>query len=175
MTRGFQSRGILAGILLALSLGPVINASAAISDNPPEASSESGCFKGSSQDVIVMVDEAADLLSKQGAAPAFGVFNNPAGAFVRGDLYVFVLDFNGTIVAHGLSPDSIGNNVFQIRDSNGHFFIQSILRKVFTDGEGWVDYLWFSPCSGEIERKQVFFKRVGSYVICSGYYRALKL
>jgi cytochrome c len=65
------------------------------------------------------LDEAKSLAEK-GAAyvkgngkdkfKAMAEFNNPNGEFARGDLCVFLQDFNGVILAHGGTPKLVLHN-----------------------------------------------------------------
>ena len=132
------------------------------------------CYNGTSEDVVSMVDNAVELVSEIGPEAAFRQFMAPESGYINGDLYVFVLDLSGTIVAHGNSPRAIGSNVIQSRDRNGNYFVRSILLQAAVQGYGWVDYEWFSPCTGELASKRVYFKRTGDFVICVGLYKALE-
>ncbi len=130
------------------------------------------CFKGTREDVVSMVDKAVKLVFEIGPKDAFRQFMMPGGEYIKGDLYVFVLNLSGTIVANGASPRSVGNNVLQMHDSNGHYFIKSILRQALTRGHGWVGYQWVSPCTGKLSPKSVYFKITGHFVIGVGLYNA---
>jgi len=132
------------------------------------------CYNGSSEDVVSMVESAVKLVSEKGPEVAFRQFMMPEGGYIKGDLYVFVLDLAGNILAHGNSPRAIGTNAIQSRDKNGNYFVRNILLQASTRGYGWVDYEWFSPCTGELASKLVYFKRTGQFVICVGLYKALE-
>ena len=132
------------------------------------------CYNGTSEDVVSMVDSAVELVSDKGPESAFRQFMVPEGGYLKGDLYVFVLDLTGTILAHGNSPRAVGSNAIQSRDRNGNYFVRSILLQASARGYGWVDYEWFSPCTGELASKLVYFKRTGQFVICVGLYKALE-
>ncbi len=139
-----------------------------IQDLPPET-----CYKGTREDVVSMVTRAVKLVSEIGPGDAFRQFMKPGGGYIKGDLYVFVLDQYGTILANGASPGSTGNNVLQVQDRNGRYFVKSILRQAFTGGHGWVDYLWISPCTGMLAPKSAYFEKTGQFVIGVGLYPSL--
>ena len=128
------------------------------------------CYEGTREDVVSMVDRAVKLVSESGSRDAFRQFMEPGGGYIEGDLYVFVLDRYGTILANGASPGSIGNNVLQVQDSNGFYFVKSMLRQAFTRGQGWVDYIWVSPCTGKPALKSTYFQKAGQFVIGVGLY-----
>ena len=131
------------------------------------------CSKGTREDVVSMVTKAVKLVSEKGPKDAFRQFMMPEGGYIKGDLYVFVLNQSGTIVANGANPRSVGNNVLQLHDRNGHYFIKSILYQASTRGHGWVDYQWLSPCTGKLASKSTYFKKTGQFVIGVGFYTAL--
>jgi len=131
------------------------------------------CFKGTREDVVSMVTKAVKLVSEKGPKDAFRQFMMPEGGYIKGDLYVFVLNQSGTIVANGANPRSVGNNVLQLYDRNGHYFIKSILYQASMRDHGWVDYQWISPCTGKLASKSAYFKKTGQFVIGVGFYTAL--
>ena len=59
-------------------------------------------------EVIAFLNEAVTYLKENGKEKALQEFNNRSGSFVRGDLYIFAYDFNGTYIAHPINPDLIG-------------------------------------------------------------------
>ena len=133
------------------------------------------CYHGSMVDVVDLVGRATALMDELGAFVAFRQMMDPGGEFINGDLYVFVLDQRGTIVANGASPGSVGSNAWAARDLNGHYFIREILQQAYVHGEGWIDYRWYSPCTARMTAKRVFFKRAGRFVVCVGYYDTLAI
>jgi polar amino acid transport system substrate-binding protein len=54
------------------------------------------------------LDEAVAYANDNGIDRALQEFNNRSGLFVRGDLYIFAYDFNGTNIAHPFKPELIG-------------------------------------------------------------------
>ena len=49
--------------------------------------------------LTAFVDEAANYVKDNGKEKALLEFNNRSGSFVRGELYIFAYDFNGTNIA----------------------------------------------------------------------------
>jgi len=128
------------------------------------------CFRGGVAEVVNMVDRAITLMEKKGLDAAFKQMMNPAGGFIKGDLYVFVLDPNGTLVVNSAAPESVGNNALNARDQNGRYFIREMLQKAFAHGAGWINYHWYSPCTGKMALKQTFFRKSGYFVVGVGFY-----
>ncbi|MEM7563174.1 MAG: cache domain-containing protein [Pseudomonadota bacterium] len=134
---------------------------------------DSECFEANLADVVDKVNEAIELMIDQGADVAFRKFMNPAGGFVKGDLYIFVLNFQGVILAHGAQPNAVGASALESRDTNGHYFIKDLLEQAATRGDGWISYQMYSPCTNKVAQKQVFFKRAGAFVVGAGFYNNL--
>lgn len=119
-----------------------------------------------------LVEKAAALLTQVGPDKAFAAFDDPHGAFVNGDMYIFVNDMTGKTVAHGVNPALIGKNLINVKDADGKLFVQDIMSLAKTKGEGWVDYKWPDPVTKKIAAKSSFVKKVGDYVIGCGIYKS---
>jgi polar amino acid transport system substrate-binding protein len=63
------------------------------------------------------LDEAVSYANDNGIERALQEFNNRSGSFVRGDLYIFAYDINGTNIAHPFKPELIGQK--GLLDVNG--------------------------------------------------------
>jgi signal transduction histidine kinase len=69
--------------------------------------------------VMAFVDEAAAYVKDNGNEMALQEFNSRSGSFVRGELYIFAYDFNGTNIAHPIRPDLVGHDQRGLLDING--------------------------------------------------------
>jgi cytochrome c len=125
---------------------------------------------GTRAEAQAMVEKAAALLTAEGNDKAFATFDDRSGPFVDGDLYIFVQDFKGTTLAHGVNKALIGKNLLNVKDADGKLFVQEFVSVATTKGEGWVDYKWPNPTSKKIESKSSFVKKVGDYIIGCGVY-----
>ena len=148
-------------------------ADAAMLDASVRTSPAGSCYEGNIVDAVELVERAILLMDRLGAFVAFRRMMEPAGGFVRGDLYVFVLNEHGTIVANGNAPESVGTSALPARDQHGVYFVREILQRAYVQGDGWIGYHWFSPCSGRLTPKQVYFRRAGRFVVCAGFYNTL--
>jgi len=123
------------------------------------------------RDARQMLDEAARLLAEKPPAVAFSAFNNPKGAFVRRDLYVFVVGADGIMHAHGGAPEGlVGMQVLDLRDASGKALIREMLEVAKDKGNAEVKYVWLNRVSNRIEDKTALVRRVGDYVVGVGYY-----
>jgi polar amino acid transport system substrate-binding protein len=85
------------------------------------------------------VNEAVAYARTHGRAAALQEFNDPNGSFVRGDLYVFALEYNGTNLAHPFRHELVGTDRSGVQDSLGVNYtrVQSLLAQ---QGGGFVFY-----------------------------------
>jgi signal transduction histidine kinase len=68
---------------------------------------------------LAFLNEAVAYANDNGIEKALREFNNRSGSFVRGDLYIFAYDFNGTNLAHPIRPELIGQKgLLDINDVN---------------------------------------------------------
>ena len=120
-----------------------------------------------------MVERAVALVRVAGLENAARAFTDPNGEFLSGNLYVFVIDFKGTILINGALPRAIGGNALGARDSVGRFYVQEMIRIARDHGEGWVHYEFINPCSGRLSPKSSFVKRVDEILVGVGFYGAV--
>jgi cytochrome c len=112
------------------------------------------------EQVRTLTLKAAALIERDGVAKAREVFHRP-GEFRFGEIYVNVIDPNGTWLIYPPSPGNEGKSVLNVRDAQGKLLVQEILRVAAVDGEGWVEYHWLNPDTNQIQPKLTFVKKVG--------------
>ena len=117
-----------------------------------------------------LVEKAIAFLKANGKEKALAEFNKQDGRFVKGDMYVFVYDLNGVMVAHPVNPELVGKNLFNEPDSKGKLFRKKIVELAKTMGAGWVDYTYLNPVSKKEEHKTTYFQREGDLIVCCGAY-----
>ncbi|OPX77388.1 MAG: Cache domain protein [Methanosaeta sp. PtaB.Bin039] len=96
------------------------------------------------QVLVSFLNEARDYLLETGKDEAFQAFNDPDGEFVRGDMYVFAYDFNGTLLSHPFLTRFIGRNNLDLRDINGIHIINNML-SVARMGDGFAYAVYPDP------------------------------
>ena len=112
------------------------------------------------QRVVDHVDKAVQLIVDKGADEAFKLLTDPNSEWVDGDLYVFVYDFSGNIVAH-LNKKLEGKNLMKFKDKNGKVFAAEFMEIAKSPkGEGWSEYWWPKPGEKTASPKVSYIKRV---------------
>ena len=117
--------------------------------------------------VVLCPLKAAAYLKELGPEKAFDAFTN-SPEWKDGDLYVWADDKNGVSVAHGFQPELVGTNELDVPDADGKYYMHDV---VAVEDQGWVDYHWKSPTTGEIVPKTSYIVHVGDYFIGVGAYK----
>jgi len=123
----------------------------------------------SADEVMAFLDEAVAYVNDNGMEKALQEFNKPTGSFVRGDLYIFAYDFNGTCLAHPINPDLVGQ--IGLSDIND---VDVVDREIaLAKRGGGTMYIVFPNPSheGKEELKQLYIENVNdSMYLGSGRY-----
>jgi signal transduction histidine kinase len=117
---------------------------------------------GTAKEAMALVDKAVAYYKANGKDKAFPEFNNKNGQFVNKDLYIFVIDWNGTILAHGANEKLINQPTGDLKDADGKYFMREMVKVAQTKGTGWVDYKWTNPVTKKIEQKSSYVKRISN-------------
>lgn len=121
------------------------------------------------EDAVSLLGEAVAYLRDNGIKKALSEFNDSSGPFVRGDLYIFAYDLNGTCMAHPIRPELIGQT--GLLDINGVDVVHRELR-LAERGGGSMYIVFPNPeHGGKDELKQIYIENTddGLY-LGSGYY-----
>ncbi len=137
----------------------------------------SGYYPHSKEDAVVGMVKGAvamfDRVMKQKfpVDTAFSLLSYPmSDRFIRGDLYLYALDFKGIIRAQGDRPGLIGSNAWNHKDATGKFVNQEIINKLKQTDQGvWVDYVSKKAPKRAYAEKVTDAKGINYFVAC-GYY-----
>lgn len=123
------------------------------------------------EDAKHWVERAVGFYSASGKRIALTEYTIPNGQFVQDEMYIFVLNPKGTMLAHGVNEKFVGEEFIDIEDYEGKSFIKEILDKANKEGSGWVEYMWSNPVTKEVLSKTVYFEKVDELIICGGVYK----
>ncbi|TAH46681.1 MAG: hypothetical protein EYC67_08555 [Betaproteobacteria bacterium] len=116
--------------------------------------------------------DRAEAYFREHGEQALATFSR-MGEFQDGDLYVYVLGLDGTVLASGGSSATlIGRNVRDMTDSSGRPFFREIIEGARTRPSGRVEYRWRNPVRDRDEPKIATYRLVGDRVLVVGYYMA---
>lgn len=126
--------------------------------------------QASKSEAQALVEKAALFIKQNGKDKAIAEFNNPKGAFVDRDLYIFAYDFKGVNKALVSSPGKIGQNLLEMKDADGKFLIKDLI-DVANQGGGWYTYKWANPSTNQIQNKASYVIKIDDNLwIGSGVY-----
>jgi len=148
-------------LLMSLALALALTVSFAYAAEKP----------GTAKEAMALVDKAIAYYKANGQDKAFAAFDDTKGQFVDRDLYIFVMDWNGTILAHGANKALINKPTWDLKDPDGKLFMREMVNVAKTKGKGWVDYKWTSPVTKKIGQKSSYVVRVGDLLIGCGIYK----
>jgi signal transduction histidine kinase len=127
--------------------------------------------RGSAVEAKALLDKAVAYYKANGQPKAFAAYNDPKGAFVSKDLYIFALDMDGKILAHGANAALIGRDMMGAKDADGKLFMKEMVGVAKEKGKGSIDYKWESPKTKAVEQKSSFVEKVDGVVLGCGFYK----
>lgn len=123
--------------------------------------------------VVDVVDEAADLIKRNGKQ-AFTQIRDPLGDFNYLTTYVFVIDSKGTDLVNSVFPGFEGQNVLNLKDSEGKYFIKDMMKALDSTDTIWIEYMWPQPRHATPTKKSTYVRKVSQgeevYYVGSGIY-----
>ena len=98
-------------------------------------------------ELVAFVQSAVAFAQEKGMEAALEEFSKKNGSFVRGELYIYAYDFNGTNIAHPFKPDWIGESKINQTDSNGVLYIRNLVNAA-RPGYGFTYFIFPNPADG---------------------------
>ncbi|PKN76917.1 MAG: hypothetical protein CVU52_02760 [Deltaproteobacteria bacterium HGW-Deltaproteobacteria-10] len=127
--------------------------------------------KGAAKEAQNMVDKAIAFYKANGAEKALAEISNPAGQFIKGNVYVFIWGTDYVVKAHPTNTKLIGKSMKDLKDTDGKQFVFDGVELAKAKGSGWVDYKYTNPVSKKIEAKTTYVKKVDDLVFVCGIYK----
>jgi cytochrome c len=114
----------------------------------------------SNETLVSFVDSAVAFVKTNGKAKALAEFSNPNGSFVRGELYIYAYDFNGTTLAHPVNPEKIGQN--RLNETAGDVgLIVRNMSAMARNGSGFYRFYYINPAHNRtLESKLGYAEKV---------------
>lgn len=120
-----------------------------------------------------LVKAAIAYAKTRGREAAFKEITKPGGLFHKrgGELYVFVYDLNGRVMAHGQGRSKVGINQVNARDPDGREFVRERIQLATSKGKGWHDYKYRNPASNKLENKTSYIELWEGLIFGAGIYK----
>jgi len=126
---------------------------------------------GTAEEAQALVKKAVAHIQSAGPEKAYSDFNAKKPEFVDRDLYIFVSDLNGNILAHGANEKIVGKNMIELKDPDGKAFIRETVEKAKTQNSFSVDYKFTDPVTKKVLPKTMFCEKLSETTVCSGVYK----
>lgn len=124
-----------------------------------------------------LVKEAVEYLAKNGREKFIAEVAGPKGLFhfqqgQKKNMYIFVYDEKGTVVAHGVRLELMGKNRWESKDPDGKPWVQDWTKLVQEKGSGWIEYKELNPAAGnKVMNKASFVELKDRMIIGCGIYQ----
>lgn len=130
--------------------------------NPPENSSivKAGTDPQVRESLKSFVGEAIEYANTSGKDAAIAEFNDQNGTFIRGNLYIYAFDYNGTTLALPYQPQLIGTDLSGLQDPYGVNYtrVEGFLAQ---QGGGFIFYHYYNPSRNmTLEPKMSYVQKV---------------
>jgi uncharacterized protein len=126
---------------------------------------------GSRDEAIAMVQRVQDMYRKYGFDATVKAIRAKDKAFFDRDLYAYIIDMNGVVMANGAVPAVQGKDISEFRDQNGKYLVKGEIEICRGPGHGWIDFRWVNPVTKVVEDKSAYLERLGPYCTGVGIYR----
>ncbi|MDR3684806.1 MAG: cache domain-containing protein, partial [Geothrix sp.] len=108
------------------------------------------------------VKQAVAFAKKNPKAAFLEEVSGPKGQFhftkgQNSDLYIFVYDTEGKVLAHGVRRELVGVNRWASKDPDGKPWIQDWTKLVKEKGSGWIEYKELNPAQGNKVMKKASY------------------
>lgn len=124
------------------------------------------------EEAVAMVQKAVAAIKSEGTEKAYVEISSLSGPFVKGDLYIAVVGFDGTLLAYGSDVgERVGNNVMDIKDSDGKEVVKERIELAKKEPTFWQSYKFINPVTKTIEPKQMYCERLEETIVCGGIYQ----
>jgi cytochrome c len=128
------------------------------------------------KDAEAFVSQAVAYLAENGRERFFNEVRSSNGRFhfIEGtnkELYIFVYDTKGVVLAHGYRVGLNFRNRWNDKDGDGKYWIQDWTNLVNKSGSGWIAYKEYNPANGnKLMTKRSFVRKVDGLIIGCGIY-----
>ena len=127
--------------------------------------------RATKEEAVAFVNRAVAYVKANGKDKALAEFNEPKGQFVDRELYIVVVDLQGTVLANGANRKLVGKNLLQVKDLDGKAFVKEEIEVATTKGSGWVEFRWNNPVTTKMEMRQLYLVKNDDYLIGSGVFK----
>ena len=154
----------------SLGIGTDAVASAPKKDAKAPASPETdAAYEALKARAVKLVNDAVEYYKKNGK-DAFAEITKKNGKLRDGDLYVFVYDTKGNMLAHGQFAGSVGNNFMKSKDQDGRYYVRERVELMKDRNEAWQEYKYMDPATKAFRQKSSYLRKTEDLIFGCGVY-----
>ena len=122
-------------------------------------------------DAEALVKQAFEFAKIHGTYKLIKEVNSPDGHFRKGELYIWIVDMEGVMLAHGANAKMVGKDSSERQDTDAVHYAQEAIKIAETKGNGWFSYKFVNPETKQIQSKECYVQRLDEVVIACGAYK----
>lgn len=128
--------------------------------------------RGTEKQAEELVGQTIARMKADGQEKVLEQLNNRAPGTEVHDLFVFVYDYSGNMLAMGPNKKMVGKNLILMKDADGTPLAKGMIDLVKAQGKGWYGpYRFANPQTGGYEFKKAYCQQaVGQTLACVGIY-----
>jgi signal transduction histidine kinase len=117
--------------------------------------------------VVLTVKQGVKYFNAWGREKAAAQFSYKISDFIFGDIYLFMYDFNGNVLAHGDNQDLIGQNFLDLKNIYGRYITKEIIA-LAQKGNGWINF--YTKNDLQVVYVEKVSDKDGDYLIGAGFF-----
>nr|WP_320133063.1 cache domain-containing protein [uncultured Holophaga sp.] len=121
-------------------------------------------------DAEALVKEAAAFAKANGSYKLIQEVNKPNGSFQRGELYIWIVDTEGVMLANAANPAMVGKDASEKADQDAVRYAEEAVKIALGPGSGWFDYKFKNPVTLQVQEKRCYVELHGMIIIACGAY-----
>jgi cytochrome c len=129
------------------------------------------CAQATKDQALAVVKKAVAAIQQEGAEPVYNEITGKTGKYNEQDLYVVVYGLDGTVRAHGANKKLVGQNMLDIQDVDGKYFVKERVTLANEKGTFWQEYKFVNPATKKIENKDMYCEKLADTAVCAGVYK----
>ncbi len=129
-------------------------------------------YQAREREVIALVEKAAATFREKGKDYTIKLLNAESGPFMKGEVYVFSMNFGGVYLSYPTNKALQGALALNLKDPEGKTFIQDFIKIAKERGSGWVEYWWIRHGETVPTLKRAYILKVPGedILVGAGYY-----
>ncbi|RJF99776.1 cache domain-containing protein [Noviherbaspirillum saxi] len=126
---------------------------------------------GTKEEAVALAQAAIAYYKKNGLEKTLVEVNGKSDKFRYKDLYVFIADLDGTMLAHGDNARIVGKSMALLKDADGNPFAFELLKIVQAGSKGWANYKWPNPVTKGVDDKTTYVESYDKLGFAVGIYK----